>query len=151
MHNLDLEERMFREDLKLASTEKRILAHIIDDLILSILLFVIISDTISSANNVEDVIFFVNSLVIEFMAIKLLYHTIFTSIYGASIGKILMKIKVISIEDFSTLNIFSSFIRSFIRLFSESIFYLGFLWAFFDPQKQSWHDKVAKTIVVYAK
>jgi uncharacterized RDD family membrane protein YckC len=151
MQNLDLEERLYREDIKLAPIEKRILSHIIDDFILSALLFIIISDTISGASNIEDVIIVINNLVWEFMLIKLIYHTIFTSLYGGSIGKILVKIKVINVDDFSMINLWTSFIRSFVRLFSESIFYLGFLWAVFEPNKQSWHDKFAKTIVVYAK
>jgi len=151
MQHLDLEERLYREEIKLAPIEKRVLAHIIDDFILSALLFIIISDTISGASNIEDVIIVINNLVWEFMLIKLIYHTIFTSLYGGSIGKILVKIKVINVEDFSMINLWTSVIRSFIRLFSESIFYLGFLWAFFEENKQSWHDKVANTIVVYAK
>ena len=151
MDNFDLEEKLYREDIKLAPVEKRILAHIIDDFILSALLFIIISDTISSAKSVEDIIIVINHLVLEFMAMKLIYHTIFTSIYGASIGKILVKIKVISVSDFSNISIGASLNRAFVRLFSESLFYLGFLWAFFESNKQSWHDKTAKTIVVYAK
>ena len=151
MDNFDLEEKLYREDIKLAPIEKRVLAHVIDDIILSALLFLIISDTISGAKSVEEVIIVINHLVLEFMGIKLIYHTIFTSLYGASIGKILVKIKVINVEDFSHINIFTSLNRGFVRLFSESLFYLGFLWAFFEPNKQSWHDKIAKTIVVYAK
>ena len=151
MDNFDLEEKLYREDIRLAPVEKRILAHVIDDFILSALLFVIISDTISSANSIEEVIIVINHLVLEFMGIKLIYHTIFTSLYGASIGKIIVKIKVINVNDFSSISILTSLNRSFIRLFSESLFYLGFLWAFFEPHKQSWHDKTAKTIVVYAK
>ncbi len=151
MGNFNLDERMYRENIHLASTEKRVLAHVIDDFILSALLFIIISDTISDAQSIEEVILFINSLIIEFMAIKLIYHTIFTSLYGGSIGKIFLKIKVINIADFSTISFATSLNRSFIRLFSESIFYLGFLWAFFEPHRQSWHDKSAKTLVVYDK
>jgi len=151
MDNFDLDERLYREEIILAPIEKRISAHIIDDFILSILLFIIISDTISSSSNIEEVIIFINSLVVEFMVIKLLYHWIFTFLYGGSIGKILMKIRVIDVRDFSDISLISSFNRSFIRLFSEAIFYLGFLWAFFDTYKQGWHDKIAKTIVIYDK
>ena len=31
---------------------------------------------------------------------------------------------------------------------SAMLFGLGFLWAFFDRNKQSWHDKMARTYVV---
>jgi uncharacterized RDD family membrane protein YckC len=150
MDSFEFEEKLYREDIKLAPVDKRVLAHVIDDFILSALLFIIISDTISNSSSVEEVIIFINSLIFEFMVIKLIYHAVFTSIYGGSIGKILMKIKVVSIEDFSNVSILSSLNRSFVRLFSEAVFYLGFLWAFFDPYRQSWHDKSSKTIVIYA-
>ena len=42
--------------------------------------------------------------------------------------------------------------RGFLRLvfsfISGSFFYLGFLWMLWDPKKQTWHDKIAKSVVV---
>lgn len=151
MHDFDLEKRLYYEDLKLASTDKRTVSHIIDDLILLMLLFLIISDTISNSSNIESKILFINSLVIKFMIIKFLYHLIFTALYGASIGKMLLKIKIVDQQGFHTPLVIQSATRSFVRLFSESIFYLGFLWAIFDQDKQGWHDKIARTIVVNVK
>ncbi len=148
MEDFDLEQRLYREKISLASREKRVMAHVIDDFILSILLFIIISDSISSASTTEEVIFVINSLVLEFIVVKIVYHTIFTAMYGGSIGKILIKIRIVHIDDFSSPNILTSFNRAFIRIFSETVFYLGFLWALFDPYRQSWHDKIAKTIVI---
>jgi len=151
MTELELEEKLYRENIRLASIDKRILAQIIDDLILSILLFIIISDAISNAQTPEEIIVVINHFVLEFMFIKLFYHAIFTTVYGGSLGKIFLKIEVISTEDFTNISFGQSFLRAFIRLFSEAIFYLGFLWAVFEPNKQSWHDKLAKTIVIYAE
>jgi len=151
MDEFDLDERLYRENITLASVEKRVFAHMIDDLILSILLFIIISDKISSSSSAEEVILFINSFVLEFMVIKVVYHAIFTTMYGGSIGKILMKIRVVNIEDFDTPNPITSTNRAVVRILSESIFYLGFLWAFFEPHRQSWHDKTAKTIVINDK
>jgi len=31
------------------------------------------------------------------------------------------------------------------------ILWLGFIWIAFDPEKQSWHDKIAGTVVVRTK
>lgn len=36
----------------------------------------------------------------------------------------------------------------FEQIISGSIFYLGYLWMLWDKNKQTWHDKVAGTIVV---
>jgi len=40
--------------------------------------------------------------------------------------------------------------RAIFRIISEMIFYLGFLWGMFDPARQTWHDKTAKTLVIDA-
>ncbi|MDR3345709.1 MAG: hypothetical protein LBS73_00905 [Campylobacteraceae bacterium] len=40
--------------------------------------------------------------------------------------------------------------RSFLRLVSETFFYIGFLWALRDYKKQAWQDLGAKTLVVNA-
>lgn len=31
---------------------------------------------------------------------------------------------------------------------SALVLYLGYLWAIFDKDRQSWHDKIAGTVVV---
>ncbi|HWK29395.1 MAG TPA: RDD family protein [Solirubrobacter sp.] len=42
-----------------------------------------------------------------------------------------------------------AFVRMLIKGFiSGSIFFLGFLWMLWDREKQTWHDKIADTVVV---
>lgn len=36
----------------------------------------------------------------------------------------------------------------FASVFSNAIFYLGYLWMLWDPQQQTWQDKVVKSVVV---
>lgn len=36
----------------------------------------------------------------------------------------------------------------FASIFSSAIFYLGYLWMIWDDDKQTWHDKVVKSVVV---
>ncbi|MGA0863347.1 MAG: RDD family protein [Ilumatobacteraceae bacterium] len=40
------------------------------------------------------------------------------------------------------------FARALVRLVSEFVLYLGYLWMLWDPKRQTWHDKVAKSIVI---
>ena len=40
------------------------------------------------------------------------------------------------------------FIRAVVRLASEFVLYLGYLWMIWDPKRQTWHDKAVKSIVV---
>lgn len=40
------------------------------------------------------------------------------------------------------------FIRALVRLVSQVVFYLGYLWMIWDPKRQTWHDKAVRSIVV---
>jgi uncharacterized RDD family membrane protein YckC len=42
-------------------------------------------------------------------------------------------------------------LRCFGSFISMGCFCLGFLWAFFDPQKLTWHDRISKTLIVSRK
>jgi uncharacterized RDD family membrane protein YckC len=70
--------------------------------------------------------------------------------YGASIGKIMMKIRVIEINTLQTPNVISSLNRAIFRVISEMMFYLGFLWGLLNPKRQTWHDMTARTLVINA-
>ena len=39
-------------------------------------------------------------------------------------------------------------VRALVRLVSELVLYLGYLWMIWDPMRQTWHDKAARSIVV---
>lgn len=39
-------------------------------------------------------------------------------------------------------------VRALVRLASELVFYIGYLWMIWDPMRQTWHDKAARSIVV---
>jgi uncharacterized RDD family membrane protein YckC len=148
--NHKLESSLFNKEITLASIEKRFLAHLIDETLLSIIVIFVISDNLTE-NSIEEIIIFLNSLFIEFIIMKLIYQTLFVSLYGGTIGKIVMKIKVIDSINIYNVSIYQAFIRAIIRIFSESLFYLGYLWGYLAPYKQTWHDKGAKTIVINVK
>ncbi len=89
-----------------------------------------------------------NTFVLEYMAIKIFYQAFFVMQYGASLGKIVMKIRVIDLKTLQTPNVIISLNRAIVRVVSEMFFYLGFLWGMMDPSRQTWHDKTAKTLVI---
>jgi len=39
-------------------------------------------------------------------------------------------------------------VRALVRIASELVLYLGYLWMIWDPKRQTWHDKAARSIVV---
>lgn len=148
--NEQLDDLLDREHLKIASLKLRTAAFAIDEVLISILLFIVLWDTLSQANTVEAMIELTNRFLLEFMAIKIVYQTFFTMQYGATLGKIAMKIRVIELNTLSNPSFFSAFNRAVFRVVSEALLYLGFIWAFLDPYRRSWHDFTAKTVVVDA-
>jgi len=146
--NEEIENILHREGITLASIKSRALAFFIDETLLSFLLIFALWDSFSQAKNIEEIIMVTNMFVLEYMAMKIFYQAFFTMKYGASIGKIIMKIRVIEINTLQYPNVLSSLNRAIFRVISEMIFYLGFLWGMLDPSRQSWHDKTSKTLVV---
>jgi len=146
----ELENTLFREGLTLADTKKRATAFFIDEMLLSFLLVVALWDSFAGAQTMEEVIYVSNLFALEYMSMKIFYQAFFTMKYGASIGKILMKIKVIEIKTLDNPNVLSALNRAIFRIISEMFLYLGFLWGMLNPTKQTWHDKTAKTLVINA-
>ena len=148
--NEEIENLLNREQFALASIQKRALAFFIDEILLSIVFTVIIWNYVTQATGIEQMIDLTNSFVLEYMAIKIVYQTFFVTMYGASIGKIVAKIRVIEIETLDKPRLVVSFNRAVFRVISEMIFYLGFLWGILNPSRQAWHDLTAKTLVIDA-
>lgn len=148
--NEQLDDILDREHLQIASLRARTAAFGIDEVLISTLLFIVLWDNISAAKSVEAMIALTNHFLLEFMAIKIVYQTFFTMQYGATLGKIAMKIRVIEVKTLSHPSFFSAFNRAVFRVVSEALLYLGFVWAFLDPYRRSWHDFTAKTVVVNA-
>jgi len=146
----DIQELLNREELTLASIKKRAMAFFIDEMLLSLLLIFALWDSFSSAKTVEAMIQVTNSFVLEYMFMKIVYQAFFIMQYGATIGKIAMKIRVIDIQNLGNPNVLVALNRAIFRVISEMLFYLGFLWGMMDPNRQAWHDKTARTLVVNA-
>lgn len=146
----NLDSLIQREHLQLSSIRQRAAAFGIDEILLSTIMIVILWDSITLAHTLEQMIAVTNSFLLEYMAIKIIYQTFFTMQYGASIGKIIMKIRVIEISTLSNPSFLSAFNRSVFRIVSEILFYFGFIWAMLDPYRRSWHDRTGRTLVINA-
>ena len=148
--NEEIENILHREGIVLANNKKRAIAFFIDEMLISFLLVIALWDSFASAVTMEEMINITNTFVLEFMLMKIIYQTFFVMQYGASIGKLLMKIRVIEINTIQTPNVIVALNRGIFRVISELILYLGFLWGLLNPQRQTWHDLTAKTLVVDA-
>ncbi len=146
--NEEIEEILHREQLTLAPVKKRAVAFFIDEVLLSFLLIIALWDSFATAKTMEEMINVTNAFVLEYMAMKIIYQAFFVMQYGASIGKIVMKIRVVEIKTLTNPNVLVALNRAIFRVISEMLFYLGFLWGMLSQTRQTWHDSTAKTLVV---
>ncbi|WP_331775684.1 RDD family protein [Sulfurospirillum sp. 1612] len=148
MNDDQIIETFERENITLASIKKRLWAYTIDEILISVIFVIIYMGIIPPDATYEQIITLINSMFIYVVSLKIIYQTFFVWYYGATPGKILSKIRVISTVDIENPNLLSALNRAIVRIISESFFYIGFLWAFANPKRETWHDKIAKTLVV---
>jgi uncharacterized RDD family membrane protein YckC len=78
------------------------------------------------------------------------YAIYFIGSTGQTPGKKIMKIKVVKIDG-KPVDMTSAFLRETVgKIISAMFIFLGYFWMLFDNKKQTWHDKIATTIVVNA-
>ena len=137
-------------NLQLASMRSRAFAFVIDDLLVTAIIMIIFWESIIAlSNDMEAMMFLMKTdLVMPLIALKVTYHTFFVWYYGATVGKIIAKIRVIDVNSWGKVSLFSSFLRSIGRIFSEMFFYAGFLIGFFNEGRKTFHDITGKTLVV---
>lgn len=78
------------------------------------------------------------------------YFTAMTLSYGATLGKMLLKLQVVS-ADGGGLKFWQVVLREFFgRYLSMKLLFIGYLMIAPDRQKRALHDRIADTFVVYA-
>ena len=139
-------------NLQLASMRSRALAYVIDDLLMTLIIVLIFWESISALSHDMDAMTHLlqAELVTPLIILKIVYHTFFVWYFGATIGKIVAKIRVIDANEWGRVSMFSSFLRAVGRIFSEMFFYIGFLIGFFNEGRKTFHDITGKTLVVNA-
>ena len=68
---------------------------------------------------------------------------------GTTIGGIIFGLKVVRLDD-RPVDWTTAIVRALACFISLGVVFLGFIWVAFDAEKQSWHDKIAGTVVVRA-
>lgn len=120
------------EDMQYASVGSRFVAVCIDGLIL------LIPNLI-----VQQVL----DLSWAGMIISIAYSVYFLSKTGATPGKKAMGVVVVK-EDGNPLTVTDALVRSLSTILSGLALSIGYFWALFDKRKQTWHDKIACTLVL---
>jgi len=139
------------QNLQLASISSRAFAFIIDDMIIgTLIIFIYWDGFIAISDDTETMINFIQTIFLPYMVLKAIYHTFFVWYYGATIGKKVAKIRVIDNDHWGAVTIFQAFLRAVGRDISEMFYYIGFVIAFFNDGKKTFHDFLGKTLVVNA-
>ena len=82
-----------------------------------------------------------------FLPLLFVYHVGMLTWRGATIGKMILNLKVVRFDG-HPIGFGIAMVRALSSIFSTIVMALGFLWVIWDPEKQSWHDKIAGTVVV---
>lgn len=76
------------------------------------------------------------------------YFIVFWMLVGQTPGKMLMGVRVVSVDG-RPLSLIQAIKRLLGYYLSMLPFFLGFLWVLVSDSRQGWHDKIARTYVIY--
>jgi uncharacterized RDD family membrane protein YckC len=83
-----------------------------------------------------------------FFLFQWLYFVFFFSTTGQTVGKAIMGLRVVTIDG-KRMGVRRSFVRTLCYTVSLAPLGLGFLWVLGDDRRKAWHDKIARTYVLY--
>jgi len=137
----------------IAPLKLRYRAFFIDEFIITIIALALMFNDLQQSNFVTlSVLDVINYWAPYIIALRIVYQAFFVWYYGATLGKMWTKIRVVSIDkdgNIARVSILNSIIRAISRFISEAyLLYAGFFVAHFKSNKQTAHDFLAKTIVV---
>ncbi len=148
------------QQVGLASVSRRWLAIIIDGLIVGVMTLLLaavsggftaleaalLSDDPTMISTAASQ--FQNDVVTMNLLVSAVYNVAFMTLFnGQTLGKIMLKLRVIK-KNGQRIGILDAIIRNVFGYTISGMFLLGYLWAMFDREKQTWHDKLAGTVVV---
>lgn len=111
-------------ELNLATIEKRGLAFFLDEILLSIVLIAVVYDKIINVSSLEDTQNIIYSFSIHFLVLRIVYHTLFIYLYGATIGKMICKIKCVDFDGEKP-NFKVSLFRAIVRILARVCYILA--------------------------
>ena len=149
MSNPDMES--FKSQLKYAGFGERFAASIIDTIILTAVTAPFLYSIYGSDYwNSTEFLLGIPDFLISFV-FPLVATVLFWVYKSATPGKMVLNIKVVDAETGAALTVKQSTARYLGYYVSVLPLGLGLLWVVWDSKKQSWHDKLAGTIVIHHK
>lgn len=139
-----------RGNYEYANVGKRFAAVFIDGIIIMILVIVpiiVATAYMKTDKGAEAPGWFTALMLVLQYGLPAAFEIFFIGKYGATPGKMLMKIKVVTPEG-GPVSYGRATGRHFAKLLSGVILYVGYLMAFWDEEKRSLHDRICKTRVI---
>lgn len=133
---------IYIKEIYFASFGKRFSASLIDGLILfvvAMLLLCVVNLGLPTEISIRD------ALIV--LITSLLYDILLIYFFGMTIGKRIMKIKVVSNLK-NKVSLKQAVLRCIFKYLSGYILYIGFLWMLKNEFNQTWHDILANTLVI---
>jgi uncharacterized RDD family membrane protein YckC len=82
-----------------------------------------------------------------FLFIWVAYHVGMWTWKGQTIGAMILRTKVVRLDG-QPIDFASALVRAFSAFISAAVLFVGFFWAGWTKDRQSWHDRIAGTTVV---
>jgi uncharacterized RDD family membrane protein YckC len=134
---------------ELAHWGLRVVSFLIDALISAVPAIIVAAVAVPLIQNDPDVfvIAYLGALVLS-LAIVIWNNGYRQGTTGQSIGKTVNKTKLVGIDTGQPIGFGKAVVRQIAHVLDSLPFYLGYLWPIWDAQRQTFADKVCKTVVV---
>lgn len=133
---------MLRGEPHFAGFWRRVAAAMLDSVIFSVVLGLLLGSTYLDAEFVSLEGLFSNGLLL------VLTVWLWLKFLGTP-GKLLLNCQVVDAQSFKPMTMRQAVLRYLAYIVSLLPLGLGFLWIAWDKHKQGFHDKIAKTVVLY--
>ncbi len=141
--------------IRYSSVRRRFAASLVDSIILGIFNMIIMAPFAGSmaanpTNPDLSTIFGRFAITMVFSTlVGVAYYTVLHGWKGATLGKMLFKIRVVK-ADGEPITYIQAFMRYLGYMLSSIILCIGYIMAIFDSQKRALHDRIAGTRVIYS-
>lgn len=108
-----MQDQNSTSNLQLATLRSRALAFVIDDLIVTLLICLIYWNSIVAVSDNQEALINLmqTTFVVPLILLKIIYHTFFIWYYGQTIGKKIVKIRVIDANSWERVSFFFIFFK----------------------------------------
>lgn len=147
---------MEAQQVRYATFLRRLGAHLIDSVILSIILIPVafmfggdIDGGFSTSLTLGEGLWAGSSSIVYTDIIPMILIITLWVLYGGTPGKLLLDCHIVDARSLGRISVLQAIIRYFGYLVSALPLMLGFLWIIWDRRHQGFHDKLARTVVIY--